>query len=240
MLLKLRNVAVRIDGRSILERLSWRVRRGEHWAILGGNGSGKTTLLKTLCGTLFPTEGTISVLSHVFGKADLRNLREHIGWVSAPLLNRIPGNDSVAQVVLSGKRGHIGVWHERFSKGEERQARVLLDRVGLSALKSRAFDTLSQGERQRILIARSLMGRPKLLLLDEPCAHLDPKARAKFLGWLEGLAKQSGGPGLVLVTHHLEEISPMFRKVLLLKKGKGLAQGPREQVLTPKYLKELY
>lgn len=221
----------------ILRSVDWRVNPGEHWVILGANGSGKTTLLKALTGYLSPTSGGLALLGQRYGECDWRELRLQIGVVTSAFAASIPPSETAVDTVVSGKFAQLDLWHAS-SPRDRTAARRLLAQSGLSALADREWAYLSQGERQRVLIARSLMARPKLLILDEPCAGLDPVAREKFLRFIARIAKGVDHPipALVLVTHHVEEIAPLFTHTLLLRDGQVLAAGPRHEVLTSKNL----
>lgn len=220
---------------TILRHVDWRVARGEHWVILGANGSGKTSLLKALTGFLSPTDGEFSVLGRRYGAADWRELRLHIGVVTSAFTASIPLSEVTLDTVISGKYAQLDLWHAG-TRADRVSALRLLRSVGLARIAHREWAYLSQGERQRVLIARALMAHPQLLILDEPCAGLDPVAREKFLRFLEKLARRRRGPALVLVTHHVEEITPAFTHALMLRTGRVVAAGPRAEVLTSAHL----
>jgi iron complex transport system ATP-binding protein len=219
----------------ILRGVNWRVRRGEHWAILGSNGSGKTSLLKSLTGYLSPTAGEISLLGRRYGETDWRELRFLVGLVTSALQASIPAAEPALETVVSGKYAQLDLW-ARPTRADRAAARRWLRFVGAAPLAQREWLFLSQGERQRVLIARALMARPQLLILDEPCAGLDPVAREEFLRYLEALARRRGGPALVLVTHHVEEVTPAFTHALLLRGGAVFAAGPKTRVVTARAL----
>jgi len=216
---------------AILRGVNWRVAPGEHWVILGANGSGKTSLLKALTGFLSPTAGEFSVLGRTYGAADWRELRLHIGVVTSAFTQSIPPSEVTLDTVVSGKYAQLDLWHAG-TRADRTAALRLLRSAGLAHLADREWAYLSQGERQRVLIARALMARPQLLILDEPCAGLDPVAREKFLRFVEQLARRRGAPALVLVTHHVEEITPAFTHALMLRAGRVVSAGPRRAVLT--------
>ena len=222
---------------AILRGVDWRVAPGEHWVILGANGSGKTSLLKALTGFLSPTSGEISVLGQRYGASDWRELRIHIGVVTTSFTAAIPPAEVALDTVISGKFAQLDLWHAG-TRADRVAAKKLLRFVGLTRIADREWAFLSQGERQRVLIARALMARPRLLILDEPCAGLDPVAREKFLAFIDKLARArrharpESVEGLVLVTHHVEEITPAFTHVLLLRAGRVVAAGPRAAVLS--------
>ncbi|HEX3409035.1 MAG TPA: ABC transporter ATP-binding protein [Candidatus Binataceae bacterium] len=215
----------------ILNGIDWTVTRGEHWAILGANGSGKTSLLSTLTGYMPPTTGGIAVLGETYGRSDWRELRRRIGICSSSIHHLMEGHELALTAVISGRHAMVGMWGE-IRADERRQAVKILRQVEAEHIRDRPWRFLSQGERQRVLIGRALMARPELLILDEPCAGLDPVAREHFVQFLERLARTKGAPTLVLVTHHVEEIMPAFSHVLILKDGAVLAAGPKTKILT--------
>ena len=228
------------DRTAILRGIKWRVRAGEHWVILGANGSGKTSLLKALTGYLTPTTGEITLLGQQFGASDWRELRLKIGMVTHSFAAAIPLAEPALETVVSGKFAQLDLW-AKITPFDKLRAVRLLRFVGLGRLAAREWAFLSQGERQRVLIGRALMAKPQLLILDEPCAGLDPVAREKFLRFLnDRLARRREAPALVLVTHHVEEITPRFSHVLLLRGGRVLAAGRRRAVLTSQNLSAVF
>ncbi|MFO7774561.1 MAG: ABC transporter ATP-binding protein [Candidatus Hydrogenedentota bacterium] len=237
--LALRGVGVRKEGRWLLRDITWTVRRGEHWALLGANGSGKTTLLKIVTGYEWPTEGTVSVRGRRLGECHVPELRKTIGWVSSALERRIPPRDCAMTVALSGLDASFGVYRN-FGAAEQDRARQSLDQLGLTPQANQPFETLSQGERQRVLIARALTPGPALLVLDEPCAGLDPAAREGFLARLSALRTARPDLTLVLVTHHIEEIHASVDNVLVLKQGEILACGAPPDMLQDHVLTEAF
>jgi iron complex transport system ATP-binding protein len=223
----------------ILDSIDWRVERGEHWAILGANGSGKTSLLRALTGYLPPTAGQLSVLGETYGRFDWRDLRTRIGLVSSSVHQMMEDSETALKAVVSGRYAQIGYWGE-MRPGDLRAADAILRRIEARQLRDRPWRFLSQGERQRVLIGRALMASPRLMILDEPCAGLDPVAREHFLQFLGRIAGSRGAPTMILVTHHVEEIVPLFSHVLVLKAGRVLAAGPRARVLTSATLSDAF
>lgn len=215
----------------ILHEVNWCVERGQHWVILGANGSGKTSLLSALTGYLMPSSGEIRIGADRFGASDWREVRKSVGLVSSSLGHQIEPGQTARDVILSGPDAQINFWGHAAAV-EERHATRVLRQVKAAHLAGRAWRFLSQGERQRVLIGRALMARLRLLFLDEPAAGLDPVAREDFLDFLGVLAATRHAPTLVLVTHHIEEIVPLFTHVLLLCDGQTLAAGAKEDVLT--------
>jgi iron complex transport system ATP-binding protein len=240
--LELRNVSYVANGKTILHRINWTVEPREHWAILGPNGCGKTTLLKLACGYIWPNAGG-EVYRNGKTLTDLRELRKSIGWVTATLAAQIPERELVLRTVVSGKFAQIG-YLEGFggeaSRRDYRMAQQLLDEMGCGDLCRQEFGTLSQGEQQKVLIARARMTRPYLIMLDEPCAGMDPGSRENFLATLQALGRQKKIPALIFVTHHIEEILPLFKKTLILRAGRVLHAGPTSRVLRSRVLDELY
>lgn len=230
-ILSLNGVRFVRNRRAILDDVSWTVQPGEHWALLGANGSGKTTLLKILTGYEWASEGTVHVLGERFGDTDVRALRKHVGWVSSSIEHRLHAEDTAIEIVLSGLDASLGLYRQ-FAETEKQAAHHALASVGGEALTQKRYGVLSQGEQQRVLIARALVARPSILVLDEPCAGLDPSARHAFLKDLRLLSASRSAPALVLVTHHIEEIGDWINRVLVLKQGKILAQGAPSEVMT--------
>jgi iron complex transport system ATP-binding protein len=223
----------------ILSNVEWRVRRGEHWVVLGANGSGKTSLLSVLTGYLTPTEGEIQLLGRVFGESDWRELRREVGLVSSSIRQMMAEDEPALATVVSGRYAMIDYWG-RPQSGDRKRARAILRRIECDYLADRPWAYLSQGERQRILIGRALMAEPKVLILDEPCAGLDPVAREQFLEFVDRLGRSRGAPTLVLVTHHVEEIVPTFTHALLLREGRVTAAGGLRRTLTSRRLSEAF
>jgi iron complex transport system ATP-binding protein len=238
-ILKVQNLSIHRDGTVILDQLNWEIKKGEHWILMGGNGSGKTSLLSALTGYFSPTEGDIDLLGERFGEADWRELRTAIGIVSSGLRQLMADAEPTLHAVVSGKYAIIDYWGEP-KKKDLNEARKLLRMVESEYLSDRPWAVLSQGERQRVLIARALMSRPKLLILDEPCAGLDPVARETFLHFLEKLGRTRNSPALILVTHHVEEIMPVFSHLLFLKEGKAVCQGSLQDTLDSKNLSKTF
>jgi iron complex transport system ATP-binding protein len=240
--LELRGVSYVAGGKKILDSINWTVQPGEHWAILGPNGSGKTTLLRIASGYLWPNCG-----GEVYRRGEtlthLPELRKSIGWVTASLTSEIPFQEQALNTVVSGKFaqiGYVGGFWGQASDADYAAARRYLNELGCGYLRDQEFGTLSQGEQQKVLIARARMTKPYLIILDEPCAGMDPGARENFLASLRKLGAQRKIPALIYVTHHIEEILPLFRRTLVLREGKVLQAGKTIEVLETRTLKKLY
>jgi len=238
--LDLQSVTIVRGATTILNGLTWTVRDGERWVVLGRNGAGKTSLLQVASGRMHPTTGTVDVLGSRLGRVDVAELRPRVGLSSAALAEQIPSGESVRDVVLTAAYGITGRWKESYEDVDDARATDLLAVFGVDHLARRWFGTLSEGERKRVQIARALMSDPELLLLDEPAAGLDLGGREELVGALAELAHDHRSPVLVLVTHHVEEIPPGFTHVLLLRQGRALAAGPLDEALTAENLSETF
>lgn len=230
-LLSVHNLRVDRGNTRILSGITWRICEGEHWVILGANGSGKTSLLAAIMAYLTPSHGEIRLLGRNYGSDNWPELRKNIGIVSNALTRKIPPDEMALHTVLSGESAQLGYWNRKRST-HETKAKRCLSQMGVGRLASRLWGVLSQGERQKVFIARALMTNPRILILDEPCAGLDPVAREYFLQSMRQLAAKKTGPSLVLVTHHVEEIIPEITHVLALHQGRTLAAGAVSDVLT--------
>jgi iron complex transport system ATP-binding protein len=238
-IISIHNLRVVRRGTEILTDIQWDVAAQENWVILGANGSGKTTLLSCVTGYVTPSAGTVEVLGKQYGKTDWRELRKEVGLVSSGIRHWIEDQQTALDVVASGRNAELNLWHPAEGK-LLREARKSLRQVECANLGDRPWAFLSQGERQRVLIGRALMARYRLLILDEPCAGLDPLARERFLQFLSRLASSDKTPNLVFVTHHVEEILPCFSKALILKGGKILSQGAIRQAITSRTMSEAF
>jgi iron complex transport system ATP-binding protein len=226
------DATITIASNVILGPISLTVRSGESWAVLGPNGSGKTTLLDLAGAIRHPASGSVHVLGERLGTTDVRALRARIGFVGHHLSEAIPTYLSARDVVLTGKRSTAVPWLQAFDASDRRIVSDLLERVGCSALAGRPLATCSQGERQRVLLARALFGRPELLLLDEPAAGLDLAGRELLLDALSSNVDPDQAPTTILVTHHVEEIPSTATHAALLRDGLLVAGGPILDTLT--------
>jgi iron complex transport system ATP-binding protein len=220
----------------VLHGVDWTVRDGERWAVLGPNGSGKTTMMQLASGYLHPTRGVVEVLGRRLGRVDVRQLRERLGIVSAAVARMLLPNISAQDVVLSARYAALEPWWHEYSDEDRATALKLLADAGFASVAGRAFGVLSEGERQQVLLARTLMAEPELILLDEPAAGLDVAGRERLVTRLSQLAADREAPPMVLVTHHVEEIPAHFSHVLLLRNGQVVTAGPIGQALTSESL----
>lgn len=239
LILNLKQLSVTRDNAELLRSVDWNIKSGEHWVILGANGSGKSSLLKVLTGYLTPTSGYIAVLNKIYGDNDWRDLRLMVGIITHSLQSSIPAGETILETVISGLYAQLDLWKNP-TRNDIILARRMIKKVGLANLEKRPWSFLSQGERQRVLIARALINNPKLLILDEPCAGLDPVAREDFLSLINKLSEQKSGPTLIFVTHHVEEILPQFTHALILKKGRVFSQGKVDRLISSRILSRAF
>ena len=215
----------------ILNDISWEAGAGEQWAVLGPNGAGKSTLLDIAAGMRHPSRGVVRILGETVGRVDVRELRERIGHVDVKTEEAFSPRRTALEVVLTGATGTIQVLGERVGDDERERAASLLARFGCAGVAGHAFAACSQGERRRVLLARALMRRPPLLLLDEPADGLDLPGREALLAAVESLAADRPAPAVVTVTHHLEELPATTTHALLLSGGRVVACGAASDVL---------
>ena len=219
------------DGRAVLDQVSWTVGPGERWVVLGRNGSGKSSLIRIASLYLHPSSGSVTVLGERLGRTDVRTLRRRVGLASAGMADQLRSDLSCVDIVMTAKNAALEPWWHNYDDIDRDRARGCLDRMGMGGFADRSFATLSSGERQRVLLARTLMADPGLLLFDEPTAGLDLAGREEFVDALGILAADPDGPAIVLVTHHVEEIPDGFDHVLLLADGRVTGAGPIDSVL---------
>ena len=236
LLIDFRRVTLRRGGRVLVGPVDWQVELDERWVVIGPNGAGKTSLLRMAAAMEFPSSGTAVILGERLGRADMADLRQRIGLSSSALAQRIPDEEPVRDVVVSAGYAVVGRWREQYDVVDYLRALDTLESVGAEHLAERTYGTLSEGERKRVLIARSLMTDPELLLLDEPAAGLDLGGREELIARLADLAADPDAPALVLVTHHVEEVPPGFSHCLILAEGRVLAAGLLQDVLTAENL----
>lgn len=238
--LSLTDVFVRRGTKTILSDVSWEVDDGERWVVLGPNGAGKTTVVQLASARMYPSTGTVEVLGERLGAVDISELRTRVGLASAALADRIEPGERALDVVRTAAWGMTGRWREQYDDGDTARALSLLEAFGVGSFANRRFGTLSEGERKRVQVARSLMSDPELLILDEPASGLDLGGREILLEALSDLARDPAAPIIVLVTHHVEEIPPSFTHALLLRDGGVVAAGEIERVMTSENLSDAF
>ena len=228
------------EEKSILHEINWEIKRHERWVILGPNGSGKTTLSRLAGLYLHPSQGTIDVLGRRLGQTDVRELRKHLGFTSTAIVKMVNSNLAASDVVVTGRTAALAPYWHTYTDADRKKAQRLLERFRCGHLLHSTFGSLSSGEQQRVLLARTLMADPALLILDEPTAGLDLGGREDLVALLARLATESSGPAMMMVTHHVDEIPPGFNNVLLLRKGRLFASGKAEDMLTANRLSECF
>ena len=238
MIIDLQNVSYRKNGKTILDGINWQVEAGEHWIILGLNGSGKTTLLNLINCYIFPAfGGSANVLGYQFGNCPIADLRKHIGWISNSLSQNIPVNETPLDIILSGKFASIGLWDE-VSEEDIAKAEGVMEKLGIAKLRERTYGSLSQGEKQKVIIGRALISDPEIIIFDEACNGLDIFAKKDLYGIIEKLAQEQ--KSIFFVTHNTDEILPIFNKALLIKEGKIHSKGDLKEVIQQENLQDFY
>ncbi len=236
-IISMEHVSLRREDNQILDDVHLHIEQGEHWVILGRNGSGKTTLLEMMNGYMFPSQGRIEVLGNLYGQCDVREVRKEIGYISQTLIEKLTLRDPVWEVVATGAFAFLR-FYQTIPDEVKTRALNLLDDMGFAKLANHPLGTLSQGERKKVMLARSLMADPKLLIMDEPCAGLDLYEREKMLAEIDQLRQRN--ITVVYVTHHVEEIMPLFTHVALIREGRIAAAGNKHDVLTQDTIKHTY
>jgi len=238
--IELENVSVVRGSETIIDSVTFQVNANERWVIIGANGAGKTTLLKLCAGQIQPSSGLATLLGQRLGRVNVFELRTRIGFASSALAAQIPNSETVLNAVMTASYGVTGRWNEQYDEIDERRARRVLREWELLDFEDRPFGTLSDGERKRVQIARSIMTDPELLLLDEPVASLDLAARELTIQLLSGYAESPQAPAMVMVTHHLEEIPEGFTHAMILQDGKIMARGEIMSTLTSESISEAF
>ena len=236
LLIDFAKVSLRRGGKTLVGPVTWSVELDERWVVVGPNGAGKTSLLRIAAAMDHPSSGTAYVLGERLGKADMSELRTRVGLSSSALSQRVPDSEVVRDLVVSAGYAVLGRFREPYVEYDYEQAVDMLESVGAEHLAERTYGTLSEGERKRVLIARSMMTDPELLLLDEPAAGLDLGGREELVARLADLAADPDAPATVLVTHHVEEIPQGFSHCLLLSEGAVVASGLLTDVLNSENL----
>jgi iron complex transport system ATP-binding protein len=239
--IELENVNVRLDGNHILKNLSWKIPQGEHNFILGANGAGKTTLVKTMMGFVWPLFGaTVRVMGHTYGQTNLIELRRDIAWVS-PFMQQYTatGDWTALDIVLTGIDGTLGLFR-KVSEEEREHALNAMRALYCGHIAKRRIPLLSSGEQIKVLICRALMTRPRLMIMDEACVHLDMKGREYLLDTIAQFAAAPDAPTIIFITQRIEDILPVFTKGIILKHGEIIGCGAREKLITEENLKEAF
>lgn len=227
------------DGQVLVDSVAWSVSTGERWVVLGSNGAGKSTLAAVVAAQRLPSSGIACVLGHELGRVDLRLLRTRIGYAARRLLDGLRPSVSALDAVVSGRHAALETWWHEYTDADRAKAADLLTTAGVPDAHRR-LDRLSEGERQRVMLARLLVADPELLVLDEPSAGLDFGGRESLVEQLNQIALGRPVLPMVLVTHHLEEIPPAFTHALLLRDGQVVGAGEIGDVLTDDQLSDCF
>lgn len=238
--LRLTGVGLTRDGRDLLDDIDWEVGPGDRWVVLGPNGSGKTSLVRIASFQTHPSRGDVEVLGQRLGRVNIWDLRNRIGLASSALADQLRPQLTASDVVVTQLHGALEPWWHTYGDDDRAQALRCLDRMGVGRYADRELGTLSSGERQRVLLARTLMGDPGVVILDEPSANLDLGGREGLVQSLTDLAADADAPPIVFVTHHVEEIPPGFTSLLLLRDGRIESSGALADTLTEESLSELF
>lgn len=238
MVISMKDVSLLRQGKEILSHIDWQVQKGETWAILGLNGAGKSTLLRLILAEFWQSAGEVDILGTHFGQGDIPKLRQKIGVVGSFIAERFPRGMKTEEIVLTGKY-KSSILYTSYGEKELNEAKEMLTSLEANDLIGRKYESLSQGERQTVLIARSLMENPEILILDEASSGLDLFAREKLLSQVDRICQQQA-PTVIYVTHHAEEITSSMTHLLLLKEGQVLAQGKKEEVFRAEILSNFY
>ncbi|WKD59440.1 putative ABC transporter ATP-binding protein YlmA [Corynebacterium caspium DSM 44850] len=240
LLIDFRNISLIRQGHTLVGPIDWQVGVGQRWVIIGPNGAGKTTLIRMASAEEFPSTGSAALLGEQIGRTDMRDLRAMIGVSSSALAHRIPGQETVGNLVVSAGYAVLGRFREEYDETDFERAHNILEQLGASHLVERTWGTLSEGERKRVLVARALMTDPELLILDEPTAGMDLGGREDLVAYLQDLAADEDAPAIVMITHHVEEIPPGFTHALILDAGEAVASGPIDTVMTSENLSKAF
>ncbi len=240
LLIDFAKVTLRRGGQNLVGPVTWSVELDERWVVIGPNGAGKTSLLRIAAALEHPSSGTAYVLGERLGRVAMSELRSRVGLSSSALSQRVPEGEVVRDLVVSAGYAVLGRWREQYDDIDYNQAVDMLESVGAEHLAERTYETLSEGERKRVLIARSLMTDPELLLLDEPAAGLDLGGREELVARLADLAADADSPAIVLVTHHVEEIPQGFSHALILSEGRVVDSGLLADTLTAENLSKAF
>ncbi len=236
-MIRLQHINFVREQRAILHDVNLHMKNGEQWVILGRNGSGKTTLLEMISGYLFPSSGQVEVLGQRYGEVDLREVRKRLGYISQSLFEKLTLRDPVWEVVVTGQFAYLRMY-EAIPEAITDKAIGMLEQLNIAHLRDQPLGTLSQGERKKVMLARTLMADPEIIVMDEPCSGLDLFERESMLESIGTLRRNN--VQLIYVTHHMEEIIPLFTHVALIEEGRIIAAGEKEQVLTAEHLRRAF
>ena len=234
-MIKVQDIYITRNNNKIIKGINWEVKRNQHWSIIGSNGSGKTSLLRAITGDLWPTTGSVWLFGNQLGFCDLPALKRRLGWVGASIDKWLPPTETALNLVITG----IYSTYELYTtptRADLEQAHDILASLNCAHITDRSFAKLSQGEKQKVRLARALINQPDMLILDEVCAGLDISSREDLLESIESMKV----PTILYVTHHTEEIPPRTTHALIVKNGKVLAQGEKHSIITEQTMSQAF
>lgn len=238
--LRLTSIVLRRDDVTILDHVDLTVTSDQRWLILGANGSGKTSLVRIAALYDHPTSGRVEVLGETLGSTDVRQLRQRVGYLSASLAASLRPQLTARDTVMTAKNAALEPWWHIYDDADATRALDCLERMDVRHLAHRTVGSLSSGEQQRVLLARTLMNDPGVIVLDEPSARLDLGGREQLVRALSSWTTDPNAPPIVMVTHHLDEVPAGMTHVLMLKSGRVLVSGPIESCLNETALSECF
>lgn len=227
-LIRITNADVFIKDKKVLHDISWVMRKGEHWAVIGRNGAGKSTLLKLVAGDVYPALGGEISRFRATGSGSIRNLRKRIGVVSPELQRDYSYNIKGLDAVISGFFSSVGLY-DRITGRHRKKALHWIDFFHLQSLSRKRMQEMSYGEQRKILIARAMVNSPDILILDEPCSGLDGDSRSLFLSLMDEAAQS--GVSLIMSSHQLDEMPSSITHVMIIDEGRIIVRGKREEIL---------
>lgn len=238
-IISIKNISVQRGGKQVLKNITWNTYKGENWFVMGENGSGKTTLIEILVGYLWAQDGKVCIMGEEFGHTNLRDLRTKVGYVSSWIMKRMQSYTLVEDVVASGIDGSVGSFDHKSEK-LMKEIKNKLEFFKCTDLAGRKFGTLSSGQQLKCILARAMINNPKLLILDEPFSMLDVGSRIDLYEHITELCNTESAPQIIMVTHHKEDIIPIFTHGIIIKDGKTAVQGLREAVLNPSVFEKMF
>ncbi len=238
--INIENADVYLKRNKILNNINLKIKKGEKCFILGANGAGKTTLIKTILGYIFPKYGAkVEVFGQEFGKTDLNEVRKSIAWISPFLTETFEFGMTGTNVVLSGLEGFLG-FYRKASKDELQIVEKLLASLNALHLANKNIKEMSSGEQMKIMIARALISKPKLMILDEPNVFLDIKEKESLLKTIEKIALKNPDLTMIFISQRIEDILPIFDYGIILKNGEIHSKGIRHEILTEENLNKIF
>lgn len=234
-IVKTENIHITRNSVNIIKGIDWVIEKNQHWSIIGSNGSGKTSLLRAITGDLWPTTGSVWLFGKQLGFCDLPAMKRKIGWVGSSIDKWLPPSETALNLTVTGLYSTYELYRKP-AKDDLLRAEEALVSLNCSHILHRPFEKLSQGEKQKVRLARSLVSRPELLILDEVCAGLDISSREELLESIETMPVSN----LLYVTHHTEDIPSRITHAIILKNGTVLNQGDKQSIITSNNMSQAF